>query len=309
MFSITHNTKSNSIEVSDTTKNTYGKIMLNDGGSLQELALGNCRLIESSETLPYNTSYASPILFPFANRVKDGRYNFNGVNYQLGINQKEENNALHGIIYNKTFSVKDYSTRSNAVEVILQYNSTELEVGFPFRYSIQIVYRFDKSVLSIDVTVKNNDDKSFPFTIGWHPYFSSASLKHSKLFFKSNQRIKIGHRSIAEDIEDVDESAIELHNRFDDCWLLEDRKVELKTPNYHIELTSSEPKSFIQVYTPPKPNIVAIEPTTGVSNSFNNKIGLKELHPKESYDITWTLRVISKLQHEKVINKSCKKAF
>jgi hypothetical protein len=30
---------------------------------------------------------------------------------------------------------------------------------------------------------------------------------------------------------------------------------------------------------------------TGVSNSFNNKIGLKELHPKETFQIYWGIEV------------------
>jgi hypothetical protein len=30
---------------------------------------------------------------------------------------------------------------------------------------------------------------------------------------------------------------------------------------------------------------------TGVSDSFNNKIGLKELYPKETFQIYWDLEV------------------
>jgi len=37
------------------------------------------------------------------------------------------------------------------------------------------------------------------------------------------------------------------------------------------------------VYTPPKLNTIAIEPTTGVSNSFNNKIGLNTLKANDTF--------------------------
>ena len=53
----------------------------------------------------------------------------------------------------------------------------------------------------------------------------------------------------------------------------------------------SEADSFLQLYTPPHPDMIAIEPTTGVSNSFNNGIGLKKLKPKENYEIGWFLTV------------------
>jgi aldose 1-epimerase len=45
------------------------------------------------------------------------------------------------------------------------------------------------------------------------------------------------------------------------------------------------------MYTPPKENIIAIEPTTGVSDSFNNKIGLQILKPKEMYNLNWSLEI------------------
>jgi len=46
---------------------------------------------------------------------------------------------------------------------------------------------------------------------------------------------------------------------------------------------------FLQLFTPPKKNIIAIEPTTGISDSFNNKIGLQILEPDETYTIDWNI--------------------
>ncbi len=38
-----------------------------------------------------------------------------------------------------------------------------------------------------------------------------------------------------------------------------------------------------------------MEPMTGAGNSFNNKIGLQTLAPKESYTINWKLAITIKL--------------
>jgi aldose 1-epimerase len=54
-------------------------------------------------------------------------------------------------------------------------------------------------------------------------------------------------------------------------------------------LTSSEKENFLQLYTPINTNAIAIEPMTGISDSFNNKIGLKELLPDECYGIEWQI--------------------
>jgi len=60
-----------------------------------------------------------------------------------------------------------------------------------------------------------------------------------------------------------------------------------------LSLKSSEDDSYLQLYTPSQKNTIAIEPTTGVSDSFNNGIGLKTLNPNESYSINWSLKIQS----------------
>jgi aldose 1-epimerase len=67
--------------------------------------------------------------------------------------------------------------------------------------------------------------------------------------------------------------------------------VEFITPEYNVKLTASEAITYLQLYTPPAVHAIAIEPMTGVSDSFNNKIGLKELYPKETFQIYWDLEV------------------
>lgn len=73
-----------------------------------------------------------------------------------------------------------------------------------------------------------------------------------------------------------------VNNQFlDDCFILESNAVLFNMPNYILTLKSSENECFLQLYTPPHPNIIAIEPITGVSDSFSNGIGLKTLNPDD----------------------------
>jgi aldose 1-epimerase len=78
---------------------------------------------------------------------------------------------------------------------------------------------------------------------------------------------------------------------FDDAFILEAPGIEFSTPEYDLILTSSEKESYLQLYTPMNTNAIAIEPMTGVSDSFNNKIGLKELSPGKNYNIEWVVSV------------------
>ncbi|MCL8008515.1 aldose 1-epimerase [Gelidibacter japonicus] len=293
MYIITQNDQTNIVEIKSASQGVYAKVCLNDGGSLQELTLDNVPLIVDLAPLTYDTTYASAILFPFANRIKDGQYLFNDQQFQLDPNHKEENNALHGLVYNKTFLVTHQSADKQGAELIMEYDYQEVEDGFPFPFLIRLKYTFTQTGLDIDVSVVNTSDTTFPFTIGWHPYFLSENLNNSILKFESEHKLNIGHRNIGLDLEPISpiDSVVLKNKNLDDCWQLKGTDVGFETPNYKLILSSSQANSFLQVYTPPKEHMIAIEPTTGVSDSFNNNIGLKFLKSKETFDITWTLKI------------------
>ncbi|WP_346882078.1 aldose 1-epimerase [uncultured Algibacter sp.] len=293
MYHINHNTNLNLLEIKDSQNHIYGKIYLDQGASLQELTLNNQKIIQDMAPLTYDDTYASSILFPFANRVKDGTYTFQDQNYQLKVNQEEENNALHGLVYNKSFKIVKQIANTDYASVTLKYDETNKSIGFPYTYTIQLTYVFTKDHLSLKVSVKNTDQKAFPFTLGWHPYFVSENLYDSDLIFDSTQKLIIGDRNITTGIKDID--PIEVFNikdkQLDDCWVLNANKVTFNTPKYQLHIDASAKNNFLQAYTPPKANTIAIEPTTGVSNSYNNKIGLEVLKANTSYQITWNLKI------------------
>ena len=112
----------------------------------------------------------------------------------------------------------------------------------------------------------------------------------------SNQKLLIGERNITTGVEKIENfKSLKIKDQqLDDCWILNSGKVMFNTPLYDLTMTSSVDNNFLQAYTPPKPNTIAVEPTTGVSDSFNNKIGLQELKTKESYDVTWDLKITNK---------------
>lgn len=286
----------NYIEVLNSSKSAYSKINLNHGGCLQELILDNNHLIQDMSPLVYEDTYASSILFPFANRIKDGIYKFENKIYQLEINEKGLNHALHGLVYNKDFTLVDEKVSETAATVKLEYHDTNGSQGFPFSYSIFLDYTLRDLSLEISVLIKNTSPETFPFTIGWHPYFFSDDLKNSYMIFDSNKKMQYDNRNITTGIIEIENLKVFKINdqELNECYLLNSNVVNFQTSKYLMTLKSSEKDSFLQLYTPPKKNTIAIEPTTGVSDSFNNEIGLKTLKSNESYSINWTVNIDSK---------------
>ena len=295
MFTIKkiHHKNNKVIEILDSISGTKAKIQLSYGASLNELNIRNIKVITNLYPLDYKKTYPSSILFPFANRINDGQFNFNGSNYKLQCNEKQLNNAIHGLVYNKAFLVDELKKFENHAEIKLYYEELNPPTGYPFKFRVELTYKLTNEFLSLKINVINLDDRKLPFTVGWHPYFKSVDLDKSKIQFDCTKKIKCNKNNIALGFEPFNSKMpLSLRKRrFDDAFVLENPDVKFFTPEYDLVLKSSEKESFLQLYTPINTNAIAIEPMTGVSDSFNNKIGLKKLSPGQSYSIEWQVSI------------------
>jgi len=111
-------------------------------------------------------------LSPFACRVKDSVYKFNGATYVadkflLG------KNALHGLIYDAVFSIVSRHADDNSATLVLKYEYRADEKGYPFNYDCIVTYQLKaNNELLVATQVINKDEKSIPMQDGWHPYFT-----------------------------------------------------------------------------------------------------------------------------------------
>jgi len=283
----------NYVILQNADKSSTAKISLNEGGSLTNLKLNNTILIKEIENFDYKNSYASSVLFPFASRIENGKYAFNDKEFVLKCNDSDKN-ALHGLVYDKTFTVLNSVEDKNYVSVIISYKETKNSIGFPYKYNIELTYTLYKNELTLSVKIKNLDDKTFPFTLGWHPYFLCDDLQKSYLKFKSNQSIQFDKNLITDKVIDkiIDREFIIANKQLDDCFILKSDLVGFFTPNYQIEITTNQVENYLQLYTPKNLPLIAIEPMTGISNSFNNKICLQNLAPNQQHTVKWNVKLI-----------------
>ncbi|WP_397364589.1 aldose 1-epimerase [Olleya sp. R77988] len=283
----------NYIELTSSNDKTKVEICLNQGGRLSGFVFEGIQVLANYDTNTYKDNYASSILFPFANRIKDGEYRFNDKLYKLHCNETNKHNALHGTVYNKNFKVINSSASKDRASVTLQYVDDGNNEGFPFKFKINITYSFFKAGISISTQITNLDDSSFPFTLGWHPYFKSKNLNDSYINFISNSEYAVDEQQIT--VGTVAFNAkmpLQLKDaKLDYGYKLKHNCIEFITPEYNIEITSTSKHNFLQLYTPKEADIIAIEPMTGICDSFNNKIGLQILKPKKKYTIDWRLTV------------------
>lgn len=295
MFKITTTQKENSLlnEVIISNETLNCSIYPNLGASIQKLNTDGIEIIDGitndEEGLKlYQNKFNSSFLFPSPNRIASGKYNFNGIDYQLKCNEIGLNNSLHGHIFNKSFEVVKSETTDDFAIITLTYSNNESIQGFPFKYTIDITYTFSKNNLSLDFKVTNLDDQEFPFGLGWHPYFKAKNLSSSTLNFDGTKKYFLNKQMIPQQEIDLPfKTPLTIGETFlDDCFLINKPEASFECDQYKIdiEFTSETKKSFLQVYTPDTRDCIAIEPMTCAPNSFNNKNGLLTLKPSEQYD-------------------------
>ena len=294
----------NYLELTSSDGASKAQISLNQGGRLSNLIFEDIQVLADFDASTYENNYASSILFPFVNRIKDGEYTFNNSKHKLNCNEVDKNNALHGLVYNKTFVCTKKVLTLNYATVTLEYNDYGKHLGFPFKFNIELTYTLNQKGIILSVKIANKDKKNFPFSIGWHPYFHSKSLDNSALNFSSNIKYVFDDQKIISGTTDVNIEMPFLLKAvtLDDCYRLKTNKINFSTPEYSCNIESTSKNNFLQLYTPEVHNVIAIEPMTGAADNFNNKIGLQTLQPNECYNMKWLIAI--KTRNSKIITNS-----
>lgn len=273
------------------------------GASLQQFYVNNKPIINNIigtiDVPKLLNSSCSAVLFPFANRINKGQYNYQGIAYQLKCNETARGHAMHGLVYRQTFDLLDSKIDEAAATIRFLYQQDNTAEGFPFPFKTILTYTLKNESLTLDVTVENIGTQSFPFSLGWHPYFYSNNLEKSILFMKSQEEIQVDETMIPINIQATTfPNPLPLHQEeFDTGFVLETSEIHYKTPDYELKMNINQGmnKPYVQLYTPKHRQSIAIEPMTAATDCYNNDWGTRELLPEESYTAIWTIEVSTTL--------------
>ena len=109
---------------------------------------------------------ASFPLLPWCNRIRDGRFTFEGDAIQVQAHPGLGPHAIHGLGWTNPWQI---TMRSNAhIGLRMAYDRS---AQWPFAFSATQTYTLDDTGLRIDIAVTNEDARRMPADIGHHPYF------------------------------------------------------------------------------------------------------------------------------------------
>ncbi|MBT2116603.1 aldose epimerase [Dyella sp. LX-66] len=114
------------------------------------------------------------IMAPFANRIDDARYSFDGETHDLqpGIEGRQRA-ARHGFVRGVDFELAGFGANELGAHVEFRTSAIRPGVhpGYPFAIDLSISYLLDADGLTLEASMRNVGDRAAPCFFGWHPYF------------------------------------------------------------------------------------------------------------------------------------------
>jgi len=258
------------------------------------------------EMLQHRHGFRTAWLFPWANRVRNGKYTFQGKSHQLPVNESRRNNALHGFAFKQKFLLEDVGLSEKIATAHLSWQYDGHFPGYPYPFDLDLFYEFTVNEgLRASYSIKNQGQFDMPFVSGWHPYFRFAEGMADDWYLqlhRMNHRHQVDKQMIptgqTEQYDHFEQLRLVGNTQFDHCFEVEARegRVEAILANsaYNSKLhlwqeTGHHKYNFLQVYIPPHRKTLALEPMSSNVNAFNNGDELIVLGPGESNEASFGL--------------------
>lgn len=129
------------------------------GGRLASLVVDGMELLVTAGDRPID--WGCYVMAPYAGRVRNGRFTFNGTEHQLPRTMGPH--AIHGTVHDRPWKVEG----TDSDRAVL---SCDLGADWPFagRVTHEIALADDGVDLRLEVSA---DDEPFPASCGWHPWW------------------------------------------------------------------------------------------------------------------------------------------
>lgn len=277
------------------------------GGGLRTYTVDGVDVLAGYGPGEMATSGRGQLLMPWPNRIRDGRYTFDGQDQQLSITEVPLHNASHGLARWAQWQL----VRTQVGESGLTVRHRLLpQPGWAGILDLVVDYSLDGQGLVVHTTATNLGPQRVPFGYGAHPYIAvgDTSLADVELTVPAAREVLVDDQSIPTSTEPVragtdfrqarrlgetrlDTAFTGLDRDEDGRWRVTVDGLADRPP---VTLWGDESFGWTQVFTAKAEDDftggvrgIAVEPMSCPADAFNNGEGLVVLEPGQSWAGTW----------------------
>ncbi len=212
---------------------------------------------------------ASFPLFPFSNRVKDGRFDFQGKQVQL-VRNTPPDHPIHGHVWQRPSSL--VRADATSAELVCHYPGAD----WPWAYTARQRFALSPEALRVELELTNDSASSMPCGFGMHPYYDRT--EHVRLTAQAPVRWVGSQYLLPEWSEPVPEawdfrSPRELSPlaEMDGCFGQFGGSARLEWPEKGAALSIEADPIFgvMIVYVPAGQSFFCLETVSNVNDAFN----------------------------------------
>jgi aldose 1-epimerase len=253
------------------------------GGCIRSLRIGELPVLRPSPAeLTSARQAASYPLVPYSNRIAQARLQWQGTLYPLVRNNGAEPHAIHGVGWQRPWSV----LQGDDTTALLSYEHRP-DSAWPFAFDASQAFALRADRLEMTLSITNQSRDPAPAGLGWHPFF--AKREHSRIAFAATGRWEMGEdklptRRVPSSGLDAECASLDV----DHCYEGWSGEAQLRDERLKVRVTSSLKR--LVVFTTPVRDSIAIEPVSHVNNAMSlvnagataADLGLVTLQPGES---------------------------
>ena len=126
---------------------------------------------ENFDLYPRYSPYFGSIVGRVINRINLGKFELNGINYQLDVNRSP--NHLHGGLTGFSKAIWDFETDEKDNSITFSIKSDDGDGGYPGNVNVKAKYKLVGKKLAIEISAIV--DRETPLNMGQHNYFNLCS--------------------------------------------------------------------------------------------------------------------------------------
>ena len=271
------------------------RLVVNEiGAGLRSWTVGGQELLARFAPGERDEAFCGRVLVPWPNRVRDGRYTFDGSEQRLELTEPELGNALHGLVLQSRW----HGVRTSARRVSLSY---ELHPGpgYPFALALSVSYELASGGIVMTLHATNVGTARAPFGAGLHPYLTPGTARVDDVVLEvpAGTHVPVDERLLPSgSATPVDGTELDFRRarrlgalRVDACFGDLGRspagvarvRVGSNAGAGQLTVWMDERFRFVQVFTADA--AIAVEPMTCAPDAFNSGDGLVVLEPGASF--------------------------
>jgi aldose 1-epimerase len=287
----------------------YAAVVTESGGALRALTHAGRPLIDGFEEDRPASGGRGQLLMPWPNRIRDGRYTFDGVSQQLALSEPSRQNASHGLVRWVAWSLVAH--RPDHVTLTYRLMS---QTGYPWTLDLEVGYALDADGLTVTQAATNRSEATAPYASGAHPYLRAGAGPVDGWTVEVPASVRVltdAERLLPTGTEDVEGTPYDLRGprRLDDLVLNHAygrlgrdaagrATTRLVAPEgTGVELWADERHGWMMLYTADDVpatarRSLAVEPMTAPADAFNSGLDVVRLEPGERFSASWGVRAI-----------------